>query len=321
MAVMPEQTLDALQPRAGGVYLDATLGGGGHTRLILDASAPDGLLIATDRDPEAIANAAPLQQQFGERLRIHHTPFSQLQSALDAEGVTAVDGVLMDLGVSSRQLDAAERGFSFRQDGPLDMRMNSAGDEPSAADLVNEESAEALANIFYKYGEERHSRRIARAIVAARAEQPFTTTLQLAGIIAANCPGGHKQKIHPATRCFQALRIAVNDELGEVERGLAAAMARLAPGGRLAVITFHSLEDRIVKQTFRQAAFPADPDPRSPLPTRSEPSDWLLPVRKPLTAEAEEIARNPRARSAKLRVLQRRPAESGQEPRMKERRS
>ncbi len=243
--VLREEILAALAPEAGGLYLDATFGAGGYTRAIL--AIPGTRVLALDRDPTAIAAGAELVGEFGNRLQLVQAHFAELGIIAARHAITAFDGIVFDIGVSSMQLDEAARGFSFRLDGPLDMRMDCAG--PTAADLVNEASEEALADIFYHFGEERAARRIARAIVHARAETPFTSTVQLADTIARANPG-RPGDIHPATRSFQALRIAINDELGEFAKGLAAAETMLRPGGCLAVVTFHSLEDRIAKLFF-----------------------------------------------------------------------
>ncbi|MEO5346028.1 MAG: 16S rRNA (cytosine(1402)-N(4))-methyltransferase RsmH [Magnetococcus sp. YQC-9] len=307
-SVMPDEILEVLAPRPGGLYIDATFGSGGHTRALLRASAPGGRVIALDRDPEALKRGLEMAADLPDRLEMIHTPFGRLATHLAAQALDGrVDGVLFDIGVSSRQLDVGQRGFSFRLDGPLDMRMDPSSDTPTASDLVNQLSAEALADLFFKFGEERHSRRAARAIVAKRAQQPFNSTVQLATFLEATLP--HSGPIHPATRIFQALRIAVNHELDELQSGLQAALDALAPNGRVAVISFHSLEDRIVKQTFRAAALPppAPTGPAALLPMRMSPfiPRFRLPFKRPITPGEAEIARNPRARSAKLRVIER----------------
>lgn len=282
VAVLARESLDALQVRAGGTYVDATFGAGGHAALILDALGPAGRLIALDADPAANARAIA-----DPRFTLVQANFRDLAVQLDALGIATVDGVLFDLGVSSMQLDDAERGFSFRAAAPLDMRMDPSRGESAAEFLATRDERE-IADAIYRYGEERASRRIARAIVALReAGTPVRDTLDLAGVVARAVRAPAHARIHPATRTFQALRIAVNDELGALRDGLAAALARTAPGGRIAVISFHSLEDRIVKHTFRE-------DPRARAVTR-----------KPLVAAGDEVAANPRARSAKLRVAER----------------
>ncbi|MEX0644483.1 MAG: 16S rRNA (cytosine(1402)-N(4))-methyltransferase RsmH, partial [Parvularculaceae bacterium] len=242
--VMEEEAVAALAPQNNGVYVDATFGGGGYARAILGAA--NCTVFGFDRDPIAIDRAKKWAAAYGARLKLVNRPFADMEEALAENGVEAVDGVVFDLGVSSMQLDEAARGFSFRQDGPLSMRMDGA--TPTAAEIVNRGEAMDLAAIFKAYGEERHAGRIARAIVAARQEAPIATTGRLAEIVAKASPSGPKVKIHPATRVFQALRIFVNDELGQLTRALLAAERLLRPAGRLVVVTFHSLEDRIVKR-------------------------------------------------------------------------
>jgi 16S rRNA (cytosine1402-N4)-methyltransferase len=299
--VLLEEVVASLALKEGGVYLDGTFGAGGYSRAIL--AVPNTRLVALDRDPTAIAGGAELAAEMGPRFTLVQTRFSQLDVALANLGIDAVDGVTLDIGVSSMQLDEAMRGFSFRAEGPLDMRMENAG--LSAADLVNEASDEHLADILYYYGEERFARKIARAIVADRKAKPFTSTRQLAELVARLVP--HKPtEIHPATRTFQGLRIAVNDELGELVRALLAAERVLKPGGRLVVVSFHSLEDRIVKQFLaarsgrgqaRSRLLPGEPEP--------PPATFELIGKQPVSAGAEELNRNPRARSAKLRAAER----------------
>jgi len=300
--VMLAEVLDALSPEPGGRYLDATFGGGGYARAILDQAACT--LWAIDRDPAAIARGAAVAAAYPGRLHLIEGSFGGMLGLLHEAGVQALDGVVLDLGVSSFQIDNAARGFSFRHDGPLDMRMGARG--PTAADLVAELSEADLADTLFQYGEERLSRRIARAIVTARAEAPITTTGQLAAVIRGAMPPA-RDGIHPATRSFQALRIRVNDELGEIERGLAAAAQLLAPGGRLVVVSFHSLEDRLVKRFFTHAAgrdpAPSRHDPRGL--TRQAPASFRLITQRALRPGETETSRNPRARSARLRALQR----------------
>jgi 16S rRNA (cytosine1402-N4)-methyltransferase len=301
--VMLAEVLATLAPRDGATCLDATFGGGGYARAILDA-ASGCTLFALDRDPDAIARGADLVARYAPRLHLIEGRFGEMLDLMAARGVTALDGVVMDLGVSSFQLDQAERGFSFRADGPLDMRMEKAG--PSAADLVNTLPEVDLADILYRLGEERFSRRIAKAIVARRAEQPFTTTGDLAALVRSKVPRD-PSGIDGATRAFQALRLAVNDELGEVERGIAAAAQLLAPGGRLVVVAFHSLEDRIAKRFMAEAtgrgtgASRHDP---GALTARAVPRFRLLTTRA-LRPSETETRDNPRARSARLRALER----------------
>ncbi len=295
--VLLEAALAALAPHDNQLFIDGTFGAGGYSRALLNAGARH--VLAIDRDPAAIRDGQEQVRASGGRLTLAQGVFGDLDNLARVLGFAPVDGVVLDVGVSSMQLDQAERGFSFRQDGPLDMRMS--GNGRSAADIVNEASAGELADIIFRYGEERASRRIARAIVADRDKAPFQTTLQLAGMIARIMP--HKQgDIHPATRTFQALRIAVNDELGELTRGLEAAERVLAPGGRLAVVSFHSLEDRIVKQFLAQRSGRGRARSRL-LPGEIAPPEpaFELSGRQPVTASAAELAANPRARSARLR--------------------
>jgi 16S rRNA (cytosine1402-N4)-methyltransferase len=300
--VMLSEVIDALAPRDGAIFLDGTFGGGGYSRAILDAAACT--LWAIDRDPDAVERAAALARTYPGRLHVLHGCFGDMLSLMHRAGVAALDGVVLDLGVSSFQIDDPARGFSFRADGPLDMRMGAAG--PSAAELVATLSETDLADTLFELGEERHARRIARAIVAARQRAPIATTHQLASVVRAASPPD-RTGIDPATRSFQALRIRVNDELGEISRALEAAAALLSPGGRLIVVSFHSLEDRLVKRFMAAAAG------REAAPSRHDPAG-LSPREAPrfalLTARArrpspDEIAANPRARSARLRALRR----------------
>jgi 16S rRNA (cytosine1402-N4)-methyltransferase len=288
-----------LGPRAGGVYVDATFGAGGYSRAILDVSETQ--VIGIDRDRTAIAGGVGLVERAAGRLMLVEDRFSNLAEVCAARGLAAVDGVVMDVGVSSMQLDEAGRGFSFRHDGPLDMRMSQEG--PTAADVVAKAAEAELANIIYIFGEERHSRGVARAIVSARKEAPITTTRALADIVAGVVrakPG----EIHPATRTFQALRIFVNDELDELQSALTAAERVLKPGGRLAVVSFHSLEDRIVKNFLNARGKAGGGSRHLPELARAAPSFRLL-TKRPVTAGEDEIAANPRARSAKLRAAER----------------
>jgi 16S rRNA (cytosine1402-N4)-methyltransferase len=300
--VMLSEVVGLLAPREGGRYLDGTFGGGGYAGAILDAASCT--LWAIDRDPDAITRGASLAARFPGRLHLIHGQFGDMLALLAERGVTELDGVVLDLGVSSFQLNEPARGFSFRGDGPLDMRMSRSGS--TAADVVNTLPERELADTLFELGEERASRRIARAIVAARAAEPITTTTRLAAIIRGVLPPD-RSGIDPATRSFQALRIRVNDELGEIERGLDQASRLLAPGGRLIVVAFHSLEDRLVKRFMGDAAgrapAPSRHDPRG-LRTRTPPRFRLVTPR-PLRPGAAELAVNPRARSARLRALER----------------
>ncbi len=302
LPVMCREVVDFLAPRTDGIYLDGTFGGGGYVSAILDAAPCT--LFAIDRDPDAIARGGALAARHPGRLVLMQGNFADMAGLLAARGITALHGIALDLGVSSYQLDEAERGFSFRNDGPLDMRMGGPG--PTAADLVNTLPEAELADVLHEFGEERHARRVARAIVAARAEAPITTTGRLAAIIRTAVPRA-RDGIDPATRSFQGLRIRVNDELGAIERGLREAANLLAPGGRLVVVSFHSLEDRIVKRFMTEAAG-AGPRPSRHLPatnaTDAEPSFRLL-TRRPVAPSDDETRLNPRARSAKLRALAR----------------
>jgi 16S rRNA (cytosine1402-N4)-methyltransferase len=294
--VLLRPLLAAVAP-VSGVWLDGTFGAGGYTRGLLAAGAAQ--VIGVDRDPLALQMAAPWAGDYGDRLRLVAGNFSDM----DSHAGQLLDGVVLDLGVSSMQIDLAERGFSFQKDGPLDMRMSQSGQ--SAADLVNTASEETLANILYHFGEERASRRIAHAIVEARAAAPITTTLRLAEIVAKCLPRPKPGQSHPATRSFQALRIAVNEEFAQLVQGLSAAERALKPGGLLAVVTFHSLEDRVVKRFFQQAAG-EEPNANRYAPVKSETTArFTLVTRKAIGPDDQELEENPRARSAKLRVARR----------------
>ena len=297
--VLGRPAVDFLKVRDGGVYIDATFGAGGYSAAILGLA--DAQVIGIDRDQSAIAAGADLVQQAAGRLTLIEDRFANLDAAARDCGFNAVDGVVLDLGVSSMQLDKAERGFSFRLDGPLDMRMGADG--PSAADIVAAASERDLANIIFLLGEERHSRGVARAIVKARASAPILTTLALAAIVGRvvhSRPGD----IHPATRTFQALRIFVNDELGELVAALEAAERILKPGGRLVAVSFHSLEDRIVKLFLAGRAETRGGSRHAPELKRPAPTFSVL-TKRPVVADTQELARNPRARSAKLRAAER----------------
>lgn len=304
ISVLPDEVLQALSPRSGGVYVDGTLGGAGHAGLILTASSPEGILIGFDRDEEAIAVARQRLSVFGDRVRIFHRNFSGIAAALAEIGVEGIDGFVLDLGVSSHQLDRDERGFSFMHDAPLDMRMDRSSGE-SAADLVNTLSESELYRIISEYGEERWAKRVASFIVRARDERPIETTLELVDVIKGAIPKAKwEERLHPATRTFQALRIAVNEELKSLEEGLEGLLSLLKPGGRGAVISFHSLEDRIVKESFRQAATGCTCPKELPVCVCGRVPRFKLVTRKPITAGETEVAANPRSRSAKLRVVE-----------------
>ena len=305
MSVLPGEVMTYLAPQAGGVYVDGTLGGGGHARLILEASSPDGLLIGLDQDPQALAAAGDRLADFGARVVLRRGTYSELTAHLAALDIDRVDGILLDIGVSSHQLDSPERGFSFREDGPLDMRMDTDG-PMTAAEVLAESDADTLRRIFREYGEERWAGRIAKAIVRTRTETPLQTTLQLAELISDVVPKGRvPQRIHPATRVFQALRIYVNRELDRLREGLDAALDVLKPGGRLVVISFHSLEDRIVKHRFRDAAIDCVCPPRIAVCSCDKQATVKVLTRRGVRALEEEVADNPRARSAILRAVER----------------
>jgi len=299
--VLLHEALDALCIRSDGIYLDCTFGRGGHSRAILASLDEGGRLIGFDRDPSAVAAAQDLAKK-DSRFEIVHTAFSELESALDSIAITRVHGVLMDLGVSSPQLDQAERGFSFQVDGPLDMRMDPTSGQ-SAADWIACADTDEIADVLWVLGEERFSRRIARAIAEARKVEPIVTTAQLSKIVSDAQPKKDQNK-HPATRTFQAIRLHINEELSEVEQGLEAAVKRLEVGGRLAVISFHSLEDRLVKRALRDASRFPQGDPRMPLPDSVTKPRMRL-MGKAIKAGTGELGMNPRARSAVLRVAER----------------
>lgn len=302
--VMPEEVIRYLAPTSGGVYVDGTLGGAGHAAAILEASAPDGVLVGFDRDSEALRAATHKLAPYGERAKLVHANFADMATELSRLGIRMIDGFLLDLGVSSHQLDTGERGFSFQQDGPLDMRMDRSL-AATAAQMVNGLAEAELADIIWKFGEERWSRRIAAHIVKARELAPILTTMQLVDIVKRAIPRAKwEERLHPATRTFQALRIAVNDELASLEKGLAAGVRLLNKGGRGVVIAFHSLEDRIVKHAFREfargCACPKD------LPVcvcNRSPEVRILTGRAVVASEVETVS-NPRARSAKLRGVE-----------------
>jgi 16S rRNA (cytosine1402-N4)-methyltransferase len=304
ISVMSAEVLHYLAPQSGKVYVDGTLGGGGHARQILEASAPDGILIGFDRDADALKAASENLATYESRVRLFHCNFADMAEKFVQLGVSGIDGFLLDLGVSSFQLDKGERGFSFQQDAPLDMRMDGTSGE-TAADLINHLSERELAKIIRDYGEERWAVRIAAHIVQARIESPVETTLQLADIIKGAIPRAKwEERLHPATRTFQALRIAVNDELGSLEQGLRAAIKMLNRGGRIAVISFHSLEDRIVKNIFRDAATGCICPKEVPVCICGRTPQLKKVTGKPVLPGREEVLSNPRSRSAKLRVAE-----------------
>jgi len=304
---MPGEVLSLLAPRPGEIFLDGTVGGGGHARLILEATSPNGVLIGLDRDPQALAQAASVLAPFGDRVILRHGNFSEAAALLPDLGIAALDGMLLDLGVSSFQLDSMERGFSFRHEAPLDMRMDPTTGI-SAAEVLNTAEADELTRIFREFGEERWAGRIARRIVRTRQERPLTSTEELAELVRQSVPGGYAPaRIHPATRVFQALRIFVNDELAHVSRGVSGAIDLLKPGGRLAVISFHSLEDRIVKRMFQAETSGCICPPRLPVCNCGHVPRLDLLTRKGVRAAAAEVESNPRARSAVLRAVRRRP--------------
>jgi 16S rRNA (cytosine1402-N4)-methyltransferase len=284
---MVAEVLEHLSPGRGGVFVDCTVGYGGHTRALLEAGASR--VIGFDRDLSALAQAGAALQAFGPRVELVHSDYRRFPEELDARGLSAVDGVLADLGVSSMQLDSEGRGFSFRRDEALDMRMDQSTGQ-TAAEAINAADERALADVIYEFGEERHARRIARAIVEARTQEPITTTGQLADIVRRAIPRKGYSRIDPATRTFQALRIWINRELEGLDVFLTTAVHRVRPGGRIVLIAFHSLEDRIVKHTFRS------------LQTAGQ---LTIRTKRPLVASESEIDRNPRARSAKLRAAER----------------
>ena len=299
--VLVVEVVEALSPKADAVYLDATFGRGGYSRAILDAAPCE--VIAIDRDPDAIAAGQSLCREYDDRLTLLEGRFSQIRSLLASINVPYVDGIVFDFGVSSPQLDDADRGFSFRFDGPLDMRMEKSGTD--ASDFINTASEKDIADILWQFGEERASRRIARAIIDAREETDITTTFQLAKIIRAVMPRPKLGQIDPATRSFQAIRIYINNELEEIRAALPAAMACLKPGGKLAVVAFHSLEDRLVKTFIMNEAGKA-PRPSRHLPDLEEhPPRLKMITRKPIIPSDDEMHQNPRSRSARLRIAER----------------
>lgn len=303
-SVLLQECIDALNIRPDGIYLDGTLGGAGHSSQIARRLTEGGRLIGVDRDRTALAAAKERLAPYADRVTLVHSNFAEIDAILDSLGIPAVDGMLFDLGVSSPQLDDASRGFSYMADAPLDMRMDK-DDALTAGAVVNTWPQGELRRILYDYGEERYAPQIAAAICRAREKAPIETTLELVDIIRSAMPAqALREKQHPAKRSFQAIRIAVNDELGAVSRMMQAAVGRLNPGGRLAVITFHSLEDRIVKSEMQQAARGCTCPPEFPVCVCGRKPRVRLVNRKPVTADGAELADNPRARSAKLRVAE-----------------
>lgn len=303
VSVLLDECIDALHIKPDGIYVDGTLGGAGHSSQIVKRLTT-GRHIGIDRDPVALKAAGERLAPYGDRVTLVHSNFCEIKQVLEDLGIDGVDGILLDLGVSSPQLDDGSRGFSYMADAPLDMRMNSE-DAMSAYDVVNTWSQEELKRILYDYGEERYAPRIAAAICSRREEKPIETTLELVDVIRSAMPAAAlREKQHPAKRSFQAIRIAVNDELGSVEKVMRDAIPCLNPGGRLAVITFHSLEDRIVKNAMAEAAKGCTCPPNFPVCVCGKKPQVKLISRKPIVSGEEELERNPRARSAKLRVCE-----------------
>lgn len=306
ISVFAEEAVDVLQPRAGGLYIDCTLGGAGHSESLLKKSSPDGKLIAIDQDMTAIHHAREQLAAYEGRFQLVHANFRDLQKIAREYAPDGVDGVLFDLGVSSPQLDEADRGFSYMQDAALDMRMNPE-QKLSAFEVVNRWSEDEISDIIFRYGEEKWGKRIAQFIVNRRKQKPIETTGDLVDLIKAAVPAGARRDgPHPAKRTFQAIRIAVNDELNVFEKALKDAVDVLRPGGRVAVITFHSLEDRIAKQVFQELAKDCICPPDFPICTCNHQAVVKLVGRKPILPSESELERNPRARSAKLRVAEKR---------------
>jgi 16S rRNA (cytosine1402-N4)-methyltransferase len=304
LSVMADEVIRFLAPKPGGIYVDGTIGGAGHAARILESSSPDGALIGFDRDAEALRAARERLLAFGDRVKLVQGNFAGLADTLGGFGIERIDGILLDLGVSSHQLDSAERGFSFQKDAPLDMRMDS-GSGATAAELVNTLPAQELERIIRDFGEERWARRIAAFIVNARGEAPIETTLHLVDIIKGAIPrGAWEERLHPATRTFQALRIAVNDELASLEKGLDLGIRMLNPGGRGVVISFHSLEDRIVKNSFRRLAQGCTCPKGLPYCVCGNTPLLRVLTGRPVKAGEAEVEANPRARSARLRAAE-----------------
>lgn len=305
ISVLPRETIDSLNIRPDGIYVDGTLGGGGHASLVAAKLGEGGRLIGIDQDADAIRAAGEQLKPFGDKVTVVRDNYVNLPTVLDNLGIPRADGIYLDLGVSSYQLDNAERGFSYMEDAPLDMRMDRRSAR-TAANLVNEESEAELARIIHVYGEDRFSNQIARRIVETRAKKPIETTGELAALVKRVIPMRlQKTGGHPAMRTFQALRIALNGELTVLEQAIDEMILRLQPGGRLSIITFHSLEDRIVKEGFRRNASPCTCPPDFPICICGKKSRGRVVTGKPIVPTAEEVAANPRSRSAKLRVFER----------------
>ncbi len=300
-SVMLYETVDGLNINPDGIYVDGTAGGGGHSELIASRLSEKGKLVCFDRDPDAIEACKTRLSKFKNVILINEK-YSSLKSSLKENGIEKINGLMLDLGVSSHQLDTAERGFSYHSDAPLDMRMSQSG--TSAADIVNTYSEKELADIFFKYADEKFSFKIAKAIVEKRKEKPIETTSQLAEIVSDNYPNKFKRNGHPARKVFQAIRIAVNDEMGEVEKGIDDAFEMLCSGGRLSIITFHSIEDRIVKQKFSSFTQGCTCPPDFPICVCGKKPRAKLINKKPITASEQELKENLRSRSAKLRILE-----------------
>lgn len=303
--VLLDETISYLAVEPGGRYIDATYGGGGHSRALLERSSPEGMVLALDADPAAIERAEPLEANYPGRIRAVHGNFRQLAELAELHDFQQVDGVLFDLGLSSFQFDEHDRGFSIHSESRLDMRLDPTSDGPTAWEIVNEWPTEQIADVIFQYGDERRSRKIARVIADRRAIEPIETGARLAEIVQSAVGGRRGARIHPATKTFQAIRIAVNEELDALRIGLQSARDLLRAGGRLAVISFHSLEDRIVKQFFQQEARDCICPPHLPVCNCDHKSTLRILTRRPLTPEHEELARNPRSRSARLRVAER----------------
>lgn len=301
--VLLREAVDLLRPRRGGVYVDGTLGGGGHAEELLQGSGPDGMVIGLDQDGEALERCRMRLGRYGSRAVLRQANFRNVTQVLAELGIPAVDGALLDVGVSWFHLRSPERGFSFQADGPLDMRMDRRTSQ-TAADLVNTLPRQELARILREYGEEKRAAAIAKAIERARGRGPITSTMQLAAVVSSVFPPYPPRRIHPATLTFQALRIAVNDELGALREGVDGMIRLLRPGGRIAVIAFHSLEDRIVKQTFAEHAKACVCPPKLPVCRCGKTADLAVVTKRPIVPSESEVAANPAARSAKLRVAE-----------------